>query len=62
MLIKIGGTPKTPNAMGIHWHIGREVTFIAGDKKRLSIPYVAVKGPDGKIPEYMDPAKPLSKG
>jgi hypothetical protein len=61
MLIKIGGTPKTPNAMGIHWHIGREVTFIAGDKKRLSIPYVAVKGADGKITEYMDPSKPLTK-
>ena len=61
MLIKIGGTPKTPNAMGIHWHIGREVSFIAGDKKRLSIPYVAVKGADGKITEYMDPSKPLSK-
>lgn len=61
MLIKIGGTPKTPNAMGIHWHIGREVTFIAGDKKRLTIPYVAVKGADGKITEYMDPSKSLSK-
>jgi hypothetical protein len=61
MLIKIGGTPKTPNAMGIHWHIGREVNYIAGDKKRLTIPYVAVKGDDGRITEYMDPANPLSK-
>lgn len=61
MMIKIGGTPKTPNAMGIHWHIGREVTFIAGDKQRLTIPYIAVKGADGKITEYMDPSKPLSK-
>lgn len=61
MLIKIGGTPKTPNAMGIHWHIGREVTFIAGDKKRLTIPYVAVKGDDGKLTEYIDTSKPLTK-
>lgn len=61
MMIKIGGTPKTPNAMGIHWHIGREVTFIAGDKQRLTIPYVAVKGADGKITEYMDTSKPLSR-
>ena len=61
MMIKIGSTPKTPNAMGIHWHIGREVTYIPGDKKRLTIPYVAVKGKDGKITEYMDPAKPLTK-
>ncbi|BCS56002.1 NapC/NirT family cytochrome c [Geobacter sp. SVR] len=61
MLIKIGGTPKTPNAMGIHWHIGREVHFIAGDKQRLTIPYVAVKGADGKITEYMDSSKPLTR-
>ena len=61
MLIKIGGTPKTPNDMGIHWHIGREVTFIADDKKRTSISYVAVRGANGKTTEYMDPAKPLSK-
>ncbi len=61
MLIKIGGSPKTPNAMGIHWHIGREVTFIAGDVKRLTIPYVAVKGDDGKLTEYMDTEKPLTK-
>ncbi|MDD2273715.1 MAG: NapC/NirT family cytochrome c [Desulfuromonadaceae bacterium] len=61
MLLRIGGTPMTPNAMGIHWHIGREVRYIAADKKRLEIPYIAVKGSDGKIVEYMDPAKPLSK-
>jgi len=60
MLIKIGVTPKTPNAKGIHWHIGREVTYIAEDRQRLSIPYVAVKGADGKITEYMDQSKPLS--
>jgi len=61
MLIRIGATPKTPNAMGIHWHIGREVTFIASDKRRLNIPYVAVKGKDGRVTEYMDPSKPLTK-
>ena len=61
MLIKIGATPKAPNSMGIHWHIGREVTYIAGDKQRLHIPYVAVKGNDGKFREYMDRSKPLSR-
>ena len=61
MLIKIGGTPKTPNAMGIHWHIGREVTYIPGDKQRLSIPYVAVKGNDGKLTEYLNTEKPLTR-
>lgn len=61
MLIKIGGTPKTPNAMGIHWHVGREVHYIAGDKKRLSIPYVAVMGDDGKLIEYFDEDNRLSR-
>ena len=61
LLINIGGTPKTPHAKGIHWHIGTEVYYIARDKKRFDIPYIAVKGKDGKITEYMDSEKPLTK-
>jgi hypothetical protein len=61
LLIKIGGTPKSPHAMGIHWHIGTEVNYIARDKKRLDIPYIAVKEKDGSITEYMDSEKPLTK-
>ena len=61
MLIKIGGTPKTPHAMGIHWHIGSEVTYISTDKKRLNIPYIQVKGKDGSITEYLSTEKPLTK-
>jgi len=61
MLIKIGATPKVPNSMGIHWHIGRQVTYIAGDRQRLTIPYVAVKQNDGTVREYMDRSKPLTK-
>jgi hypothetical protein len=47
--------------MGIHWHIGTEVNYIARDKKRLDIPYIAVKEKDGSITEYMDTEKPLTK-
>ena len=61
MLIHIGGSPKNPNVNGIHWHIGKEVTFIARDQKRLDIPYVAVKDKDGKITEYSNIEKPLTK-
>jgi hypothetical protein len=61
MLIKIGGTPKTPHAMGIHWHIGSEVSYISTDKKRINIPYIQVKEKDGKITEYMSTEKPLTK-
>jgi hypothetical protein len=61
MLIHIGGNPKNPNINGIHWHIGKEVTFIARDQKRLDIPYIAVKGKDGKLTEYSSIDKPLTK-
>ncbi|MBI5656017.1 MAG: NapC/NirT family cytochrome c [Geobacter sp.] len=61
LLIKIGGTPKSPHAMGIHWHIGTEVRYIARDKKRFDIPYIAVKEKDGSITEYMDTANPLTR-
>ncbi|WP_243369698.1 NapC/NirT family cytochrome c [Geotalea sp. SG265] len=61
LLINIGGTPKTPHAKGIHWHIGSEVTYIATDKKRLEIPYISVKDKDGKVTDYMSTEKPLTK-
>jgi hypothetical protein len=60
MLIKIGGSPKTPNAKGIHWHIGTEVRYIARDPKRFDIPYIAVKEKDGRITEYMNRENPLT--
>jgi hypothetical protein len=59
MLINIGG--GTASKKGIHWHIGQEVKYIATDKKRLNIPYIAVKGKDGKITEYVDTEKPLTQ-
>lgn len=61
MLIKIGGTPGAPNTSGIHWHIGKEVSYIASDERRLVIPYVSVKNSDGTVSEYVSGDKPLSK-
>jgi len=61
MLINIGGTPKSPHAKGIHWHIGTEVTYIARDKKRQDIPYISIKDKSGKLIEYLDSEKPLTK-
>ena len=61
MLIHIGGNPKIPNANGIHWHIGQEVYFVARDQKRFDIPYIAVKGKDGTMTEYMNMEEPLTK-
>jgi hypothetical protein len=61
MLIHIGGSPLAATANGIHWHISSEVSFIARDQKRIDIPYVAVKDKNGKITEFMDTERPLSK-
>jgi nitrate/TMAO reductase-like tetraheme cytochrome c subunit len=62
MLIKIGGTPGAPNSSGIHWHIGKEVNYIATDEKRMNIPYISVKRNDGTVDEYVTIDKPLTKG
>jgi hypothetical protein len=61
LLMNIDGDPKAPTAKGIHWHISSEVTYIARDKKRFDIPYIAVKGKDGKITEFFDTEKPLTQ-
>jgi hypothetical protein len=61
LLLKTGGTPKTPNAKGIHWHIGSEVYYQSRDVKRQDIPYIRVIEKDGTITEYVDTEKPLAK-
>jgi len=61
MLIKIGGTPGAPNSSGIHWHIGKEVKYIATDEKRMNIPYISVKREDGTLDEFVSTDKPLTK-
>lgn len=58
LLINIGGTPKTPHAKGIHWHIGNDVTYYARDRQRLDMAYIAVKGKDGKVTEYFNTENP----
>lgn len=61
LLILVNGTPETPLEGGVHWHIGQEVTYVPRDKSRQDIPYVAVKGKDGTVREYMTTEKPLTK-
>jgi nitrate/TMAO reductase-like tetraheme cytochrome c subunit len=61
MLIKIGGTPGAPNSTGIHWHIGKEVSYIATDEKRMDIPYISVKRNDGTLDEFVRMDQPLTK-
>ena len=56
MLIKTGGgDASTGQPSGIHWHmnISNEITYIATDKQRQTIPWVQAKNTDtGKITVY----------
>lgn len=61
MILKIGVTPKTPEDRGIHGHIDKEIHYIARDRKRQDLPYIVMKEKDGKVVEYIDAEKPLTK-
>lgn len=54
------GTVREKEAKGIHWHIVNEVSFIATDPQRRQIPWVQVKGADGKLVTYVDATSKLS--
>ena len=64
MLIKTGGgTPGTGQVSGIHWHmnISNEITYIATDRQRQTIPWVQMKDRrTGKVTEYMSETEPLT--
>jgi nitrate/TMAO reductase-like tetraheme cytochrome c subunit len=48
------GAVREKKARGIHWHIENDVQFIATDPQRRTIPWVQVKGADGKTTTYVD--------
>ncbi|HEX5600942.1 MAG TPA: cytochrome c3 family protein [Pyrinomonadaceae bacterium] len=62
MLINVGGgSPKTGIVAGIHWHmnINNEISFIASDDRRQTIPWIRVKDREGNVTEYYDRTRPL---
>jgi nitrate/TMAO reductase-like tetraheme cytochrome c subunit len=61
LMLRVGAPVAGGGNRGIHWHIGQEVSYIPGDRKRLTIPYVAVRGRDGTLTEYIDPSRPLAR-
>ncbi|HEX8960751.1 MAG TPA: NapC/NirT family cytochrome c [Geobacteraceae bacterium] len=61
MILKIGVTPKAPEDRGIHGHIEKEVYYLARDHKRQDLPYIMVKERDGRVVEYIDTEKPITK-
>lgn len=55
MLIKVGGgNPNAGPVGGIHWHmnVANEITFIATDEKRQTIPWVRMKDMNGRVVEF----------
>ena len=63
MLIKVGGgDPKTGATSGIHWHmnISKEISYIAADETRETIPWVRVTDPEGRSTEYLSTEQPLT--
>ncbi len=55
LLIKTGGgDPATGAPEGIHWHmnIANEITYIATDEQRQTIPYIHVKDMQGRVIDY----------
>ena len=56
MLINVGGgSPEAGPVKGIHWHmsLANEITYIATDPQRQSIPWVQAKDRDGNITTYV---------
>ena len=63
MLINVGGGTETGGPVGgIHWHmnVANEITYLATDEKRQSIPWVRMKKADGTVVEYMTKDSQLS--
>jgi NapC/NirT cytochrome c family protein len=56
LLVHVGGGGPGPGAgSGIHWHmnLANEVTYIATDEKRTTIPWIRLKDRQGKVTEYV---------
>jgi nitrate/TMAO reductase-like tetraheme cytochrome c subunit len=64
MLINVGGgNPDTGVVAGIHWHmnLGNEISYIATDSHRQVLPWISAKDRQGKVTEYYDRNRPLTK-
>jgi nitrate/TMAO reductase-like tetraheme cytochrome c subunit len=55
LLLKVGGTPKSGDPHGIHWHIHPSVTveYISTDHTRQEIPWVRLEREDGTVEEFV---------
>jgi hypothetical protein len=49
------GEVREGGSKGIHWHVAQDVTYAATDEQKQKIPWVQVRGADGKTTTYFDP-------
>ena len=54
------GEIRQSGSKGIHWHIGQELTYAATDEGKQKIPWVQVKGEDGKVTTWFDQTSGLT--
>ncbi|MBI4572159.1 MAG: NapC/NirT family cytochrome c [candidate division NC10 bacterium] len=62
LLMKIGGGPQKGLTEGIHWHmnIANRIWYIATDDRRLTIPWVRMEDPQGRITEFASTETPIT--
>ncbi len=61
MLLRIGGgTSRTGQGYGIHWHIENKVEYVATDAQRQDIPWVRAQI-DGQTVTFVDAENPISE-
>jgi len=50
-----GGSESLGPVRGIHWHTGlaNDIEYIATDDKRQTIPWVRLRGPNGKVTDFV---------
>ena len=55
------GAIRDKTAKGIHWHVANDVSFVATDPQRRSIPVVRVKSADGTTRTYVDAVSKIER-
>jgi len=56
-----GGTEREGQGYGVHWHIEKQVWYIATDELKQEIPWVRVVDVDGRVKDYVDPTAGLTE-
>jgi NapC/NirT cytochrome c family protein len=55
------GIAREKATRGIHWHIDQDVEYVSDDPQKRTIPWVQIRGKDGKTTTYFDAASKLAR-